>query len=105
MAGVGAGIAEYLKEFHRTEAEAIKGRDLRMLFNLQDKQLREVIAIIRQEGEAICSSSNGYWYSKDPEDLKKTVHRMEAQVHNMTFSIKGLTRILQETQDEKEKNN
>ena len=103
MAGVGTDIAEYLKEYHRTEGEAIKARDLRMLFNLQDKQLREVIAVLRQEGEAICSSSYGYWYSKDPEDLKKTVHRMEAQVHNMNFSITGLKRILQEIQDEKEK--
>ena len=96
MAGVGADITEYLKENHKTEEDAIKGRDLRMLFNLKDKQLRNVISVLRQNGKPICSSSNGYWYSKDQEDLEKTLHRMEAQVHNMNYSIAGLKKILQE---------
>lgn len=102
MVSVGTDIAEYLKLCHKTEAEAIKGRNLRELFGLQDKQLRSEIALLRQEGEAICSSSNGYWYSKDLGDLEKTLHRLEAQVHNMENSIAGLQRILQEARDEEE---
>ena len=101
MADVGAEIVEYLKEHHKTEDTAIKGRDLCILFNLKDKPLRNLVAILRQKGKPICSSSNGYWYSKAPEDLEKTLHRMEAQVHNMNFSIAGLNRILKEVQDEK----
>ena len=92
---MGNNIAEYLKEYHPTEAEAIKARDLCELFNFNDqKQLRNVISELRQDGEAICSSSNGYWYSKDPVDLRKTIHRMEGQVKNMNISIKGLKGIL-----------
>lgn len=101
MAGVGTGIAEYLKEYHKVEAQAIKGREIRILFNLcDDKQLRNIVTVLRQEGEPICSSSNGYWYSYEPEDLEKTIHRMEAQVFNMNRSIAGLSRILQEVKDE-----
>ena len=99
MAGVGTEITEYLKEYHMTEAKAIKGRDLCELFNVKDKQLRNIITVLRQEQKPICSSSNGYWYSKAPEDLEKTLHRMEAQVHNMNFSITGLKRILQEVKE------
>ena len=101
MAGVGAGITEYLKEYHTTEGEAIKSRDLRTLFNLTDRQLRNVINGLRRDAEPICSSSYGYWYSKDPEDLEKTLHKMEAQIHNMNYSIAGLQRILQEIKDER----
>lgn len=88
--GVGKDIAEYLADFHTTEDTAIKARDLRVLYNLQDKQLRNVISVLRQNGEPICSSSNGYWYSKEPEDISKTIRRMEAQVLNMRHSITGL---------------
>ena len=88
--GLGKDIAEYLAGYHKTEDTAIKARDLRVLYNLQDKQLRNVISVLRQGGEPICSSSNGYWYSKEPDDLKKTIRRMEAQVLNMRHSIAGL---------------
>lgn len=101
MAGIGLAIVDYLKDYHTRENEAIKGRELRVLFNLTDKHLRNVINGLRQDGEAICSSTNGYWYSKDPEDLRKTLHRMEAQVHNMAYSIAGLQRTLQEVQNER----
>lgn len=87
---IGADLVEYLSECHQTEDTAIKARELRALYNLQDKQLRNVISVLRQDGEPICSSSNGYWYSKEPDDLKKTIRRMEAQVLNMRHSIAGL---------------
>lgn len=99
MASVGADITEYLKDYHLSENKAIKGRELCVLFNLTDKQLRNVVSGLRQEGKPICSSSYGYWYSTDPEDIEKTIHRLEAQVENMNISVKGLKRALQEVQD------
>lgn len=83
-------MLEYLKEYHISESNAVKGRELRTLFNLTDKQVRNVVSSLRQEGEPICSSSYGYWYSEDPEDIDRTLHRLEAQVVNMNISIKGL---------------
>lgn len=99
MASVGADITEYLKDYHLSENKAIKGRELCVLFNLTDKQLRNVVSGLRQEGKPICSSSYGYWYSTDPEDIEKTIHRLEAQVENMNISVNGLKKALQEVQD------
>ena len=99
MASVGADITEYLKDYHLSENKAIKGRELCVLFNLTDKQLRNVVSGLRQEGKPVCSSSYGYWYSTDPEDIEKTIHRLEAQVENMNISVKGLKKALQEVQD------
>lgn len=83
-------LADYLKDHHQTERSAVKGRELRMLFNLTDKQVRNVISSLRQEGIPVCSSSAGYWYSEDPDDIGITLHRLEAQVEHMGLSIKGL---------------
>jgi len=94
MAGVGADIVDYLKEYHTAEDIAIKGRELCTLFNLTDKQLRNVVSGLRQGGKAICSSSYGYWYSTEPEDIEKTLRRLEGQVKNMNNSITGLKKVL-----------
>lgn len=92
-------IADYLREYHTSEAEAIKNRELRELFNLTDRQVRRVVNELRCEGVAICSSSEGYWYSDDRADIKRTIHKMEAQICNMKCSIAGLQKALQEKQD------
>ena len=89
-------ILEYLQDYHTAENNAIKGRELCTLFNLTDKQLRNVVSGLRQEGKAVCSSSYGYWYSKDPEDIEKTLRRLQGQVANMNNSIRGLEKALQE---------
>ena len=92
--GTAHQMLEYLKDNHSTESTAVKNRDLRLLFNLTDKQVRNVVSRLRQEGEPVCSSSYGYWYSTDPDDIEKTLHRLEAQVENMNISITGLKKAL-----------
>ena len=94
MFNVSADIVEYLKEHHKYEDTAIKGRDLRVLFNLTDRELRLVVSSLRQNGEAICSSTSGYWYSEKPADIQVTISRLEGQVKNMNLTIKGLRQIL-----------
>ena len=91
---VGSDIAEYLKDYHNSEAEAIKARDLCTLFNLPNREIRNVVSGLRQDGEPICSSSRGYWYSTEPADIRKTIHRLEGQVKNMNSSIIGLKSVL-----------
>lgn len=92
--GTAHQMLEYLKDYHTTENGAVKSRDLRLLFNLTDRQVRNVVSQLRQEGEPVCSSSYGYWYSTDPDDIEKTLHRMEAQMENMNISITGLRKAL-----------
>ena len=87
-------LLEYLKDHHKSEADSIRNREIRILFGLTDKQVRNIVSQLRQEGEPVCSSSYGYWYSTDPEDILKTLHRLEAQVVNMNISIKGLRKAL-----------
>ena len=96
MVGWWADMVDYLKEYHTEERTAIKARELCMLFNLTQKQLRNIVSALRQEGVAVCSSTYGYWYSTDPADIEITLSRLEGQVKNMNLSIDGLKRILQD---------
>ncbi len=94
MTSVGIEVVDYLKAHHTTEDGAIKANDLCVLFNITNRELRNVVNGLRQDGEAVCSSSYGYWYSTNPTDLRKTIHRMEGQVRNMNNSITGLKGLL-----------
>ena len=94
MAGIGTDIVDYLKAHHTTEDRAIKARDLCELFNITNRELRNMVSGLRQDREAVCSSSNGYWYSTEREDLEKTIHRLQGQIKNMNSSIKGLKKAL-----------
>lgn len=96
-------IVGYLKEYHTEENTAINSRDLRCLFNLTDRELRLVVSRLRQEGNAICSSSNGYWYSENPSDIQITLSRLEGQVKNMNLVIKGLKGVITGGHDNDEK--
>jgi hypothetical protein len=89
-------VLEYLQDCCKSEDDAIKARDLCELFNLTDRQLRNVVNGLRRDGQAVCSSSHGYWYSTEPEDVWKTIRRMQGQVDDMTLSITGLKQAIQE---------
>lgn len=83
-------ILEYLQEFHTSEGNAVSAGELSILFNLSKRGLRTVVTALRKECYPICSSNYGYWYSKEPEDIRKTVARLEAQVRNMELAVTGL---------------
>ena len=55
-----ADIVDYLKEYHNKESKAIKGRSLCELFNLHSKQVRNLVSVLRQNGEPICSSNHPF---------------------------------------------
>lgn len=95
LMGIAHQVLDYLKDWRYEESVAIKNRELRSIFNLTDRQVRSIVNQLRQEGEPICSSSQGYWYSTDPDDIEKTLHRLEAQVENMNISITGLKKALE----------
>ena len=101
MEDTGKLILEYLKDYHKSEDTALRAVEVRELFTLKDRQVRNIVSRLRQEEEPICSSEAGYWYSKNPEDIEKTLRRLEGQVRNMNCSIEGLKQVLKEiTQDE-----
>ena len=50
MSEVGCDIVEYLKEFHTSEGKAVKARELCVLFNVHEKQLRNIVSDRKRSG-------------------------------------------------------
>ena len=86
----GNDLLEYLQENHTEENKAVGARELSMLFNTTQRGIRALVTELRKEGYPVCSSNNGYWYSEDEEDIRKTVARMEAQREKMEQAVTGL---------------
>lgn len=99
--GTEADIVDYLREYHNKESKAIKGRSLCELFNLHSKQVRNLVSVMRQNGEPICSSNAGYWYSTDPQDLERTIKRLSEQVKNMSCAVDGLCKTKEGLENDK----
>jgi transcriptional antiterminator len=87
-------IAEYLKDYHTEEKNAINCRELAQLYNVTSKQIRNIVSALRQDGAPICSSSAGYWYSEDKGDLLRTLNKIRSQIHNMECTATGLEKTL-----------
>ena len=83
-------LLEILKDYHNTEDTAIKCRELCELFNLTAREVRIVVNNLRVEGNPICTSNSGSWYSTKTEDIMATIHKFNSQVFNMDKVVKGL---------------
>lgn len=97
--GLGQPVAEDKKAIARDNlVEEIADVELML------EQIKYLLQIPEDELLAvktfICSSTYGYWYSRDPDDISTTLSRLVGQVDNMQKVIAGLNRILQEVQDE-----
>ena len=86
----GNDLLEYLQDHHTEEINAVGARELSILFNATQRGIRALVTDLRKEGYPVCSSNSGYWYSEDPEDIEKTVARMEAQMDKMEQAVAGL---------------
>jgi len=92
-------VGEWLKEWHGSEKEAVKAGSICEAFNLSKVGLRQLVNFLRSSGIPICSGYRGYWYSEDPEDIRKTLLHLEGRVEGINRAIKGL-KIAQENTGE-----
>lgn len=52
--------------------------------------VRKTINFLRSLGYPICSSINGYYLSKDKEEIEKTIHSLESRVETIQKAVEGL---------------
>lgn len=73
------------------EPLGISSKDLARNINLDSRDVRCMIQILRSEGYAICSSPvDGYWYARSSEELRKTISKIETQIDTMQETKKFL---------------
>jgi hypothetical protein len=86
---------------HVGEEHAIKDPAIRQFVNVPDRDprkptagLREIINTLRQSGEPICSSTNGYWYAKNAEELKNCIEALDGRAIKIFEATKGMKKAL-----------
>lgn len=73
------------------EPLGISSKDIARNINLDSRDVRCMIQILRSEGYAVCSSPvDGYWYARSSEELRKTISKIETQIDTMQKTKKVL---------------
>lgn len=94
-------IKEFLETRHTEEKAAVKSGEICELFGVPKEGFRSIVNYLRSVGFPVCSSSRGYWYSEKPEDIDKTLAHLEGRVKGINRAIKGLRRIQNKKNGEK----
>jgi hypothetical protein len=83
------------------EKSAIKDTRIREIIYVPDGDprkptagLRQIINSLRQKGEPICSSVNGYWYAGTPEELQENIEALEGRAIKIFEATKGMKECL-----------
>ena len=84
-------LLDYLKEFCLGKDNAEFSKELEERFRISGRDLRRVISSLREQGEPICSDfHHGYFYAKDPEEIKKTVKGLNRHADGVSNTIADL---------------
>ena len=86
-------IVEYLRN-HSSVDHPIKGKDIASHFGISGIKVREEVNMARCAGVPICSSSSGYFYSNDKDQIRKTVDSMSGRISAQENAICGLQSLL-----------
>ena len=92
-------IANYLRENHTNEADAVNAGNLCLLFHIHKQDLRRLINYLRTTGLPICSSNSGYWYSESTVDVQNTLTALKSRIEGINRAIGGLEEYLENNGD------
>lgn len=83
-------VEEYLYEKGMGEENAVKSRELEILFNIKSREVREIINIARRNQTPIGSGGKGYYICKDKRELRKVVNSMYKRMEGILGALEGL---------------
>lgn len=89
-------IAEYLKRYHLGEQNAVTSRELERAFELQGKELRDLINTLRRSSVPIASSGSGYFYAATEQEVRATIAHMTHRIGGIAAAIRGLNASLEQ---------
>ena len=91
-------LCEHLKKYHRGQESAASSRELEAAFHLKGTELRRVINRLRCNSFPICSDATGYFYAKQPSEIKATIAQLTGRISKISAAAKGLMKSYEETE-------
>lgn len=91
MTGISGSI---ISEIINSGSTPISAKKLSKMYCVSDHLIRKIINHARTEGQPICSSSKGYYYSANNDDIKKTINSLENRIVAMRNAVDGLSKCI-----------
>lgn len=71
--------------------EFVKVKELNQYFQMGDERnVRRIVEKLREQGEPICRSNQGYYYSTDPTEIQRTISQLLSQAQGHIRTAKNL---------------
>ncbi len=70
----------------------IKSKRLEAILDINGNEVRAIIHYLRGQGYPICSSTQGYWYTDDPEEIDKSINHLRQRANSITSVANALHR-------------
>lgn len=81
---------EYLSFGHCGQQNAVTSKELERLFNIKGSTVRQLVNMLRCEGNPICSDSFGYYYAETELELKHSIGHLHSRAMNIIKARNGL---------------
>lgn len=88
-------LAEHLRRYHLGESRAATSQELETAFSIRGKALRDAVNRLRRKGVPIASSSSGYFYAAQEQEVRATIAHMTHRISGIAAAIRGLNRSLE----------
>jgi hypothetical protein len=69
---------------------AVKSKQLEILFSMKGATIRGLINTLRRHGNPICSGREGYWFASSIEEVEKTKEHLQGRMFGLKGALKGL---------------
>lgn len=85
-------LAQFLKDYHTGEANAISSRELEKVFGIQGTGIRKLVNQLRINAVPICSFDGGYYYAESQEELGRTIRQLRSRISRIADAERGLVK-------------
>lgn len=84
----------YLKRYHTGKEKAVQSRGLENKFQVNSRNIRNIVNELRCEGYPICSDDNGYYYAANKEEILKSIYQLDSRMCKIAEAKNGLVNSL-----------
>lgn len=83
-------LLHYLSSGHCGQENAVTSKELERLFQIKGSSVRQLVNMLRCEGNPICSDSTGYYYAETEFELKHSIGHLHSRAMNIMKARNGL---------------
>ncbi|OJU18293.1 MAG: hypothetical protein BGN88_00940 [Clostridiales bacterium 43-6] len=98
-------LYRYLMKNHSGKKDATLSSELEAVFLCKGTQIRKYINELRTRKIPACSSSFGYYYSENPNDIDDTITHLDSRIKKIELARSGLQKAKELILSRKEDNN